>query len=59
MSETEPKKAGMAGGFFIAAGLLGGTIIGVYVGQASVGMVTGLALGVAAALLVWFLDRGK
>ena len=59
MSETKPEKTRMAGGFFVALGLLGGAIAGVAKGQPSIGMVAGLGLGMAAALFVWFLDRRK
>lgn len=59
MSETNPEKTNMAGGFFIAAGLLGGAIVGVATGQPSVGMIAGFALGIAVAALVWLLDRRK
>jgi hypothetical protein len=59
MKDTEPKKANMAGGIFMAIGMLGGAIAGIFVGQPSAGMVIGLALGGVAALAVWYLDRSK
>ena len=59
MKDTEPKKASMAGGIFMAIGMLGGAIVGIFAGQPSAGMVIGLALGGAAALYVWYLDRSK
>lgn len=49
----------MAGGIFLALGLLIGAGFGLYVGQPSLGMVVGFAVGVVAALLVWFLNRGS
>lgn len=49
----------MAGGFFIAGGMLGGAIAGIIYGQPSAGMVGGLLLGTAAAILVWLTDRSR
>lgn len=49
----------VAGGFFIAAGLLGGAVAGVYFGEPSIGMVAGLGFGILVALGIWFRDRGK
>ncbi len=56
MASPSPKNR-IAGGFFIAAGMLGGGIIGVFSGQPSLYMVIGLALGCAIALGIWFVDR--
>ena len=52
--ENQKNKA--AGGIFIAIGMLGGAIVGVIMDQPSAGMVIGLGLGIAAAVLVWFID---
>jgi hypothetical protein len=46
-----------AGGFPIALGALGGTAVGLYTGQPSIGFLAGLAVGVALALLIWWRDR--
>ncbi|NJM50451.1 MAG: hypothetical protein HC843_05815 [Sphingomonadales bacterium] len=59
MNEMKPKENKRAGGIFIAAGLLGGAIIGIAMGQPSIGMVVGLAAGTLAALLVWFWDTAR
>ncbi|MFC4292746.1 hypothetical protein ACFOWX_10010 [Sphingorhabdus arenilitoris] len=59
MNEMKPKDNKMAGGIFVAAGLMGGAIIGIAYGQPSIGMVAGLAVGAAAALLVWFWDVAR
>jgi Na+/proline symporter len=56
---NEPKNKSMAGGVFIALGLIGGVIAGVYYNQASAGMVIGLGVGAAVALLVWVIDRKR
>ena len=48
-----------AGGIFIAIGMLGGAIVGVIMDQPSAGMVIGLGAGIAAAVLVWFIDSKR
>ncbi|MGB5483831.1 hypothetical protein [Parasphingorhabdus sp.] len=45
------------GGVFIAIGAIGGVFAGIYLGQPSAGLLAGLALGAAAALLVWLKGR--
>lgn len=52
-----PPRSPSAGGFPIAVGALGGTAIGLYVGQPSIGFLVGTAAGVALALLIWWRDR--
>jgi zinc transporter ZupT len=59
MTTNNSKKPIMAGGVFIALGLLLGAGFGIYVGQPSFGMVLGLVMGVSAALLVWLYDRAR
>ena len=59
MNEPYQKQNGVAGGIFIAIGLLGGAIIGTLKGQSSIGMVAGLGLGILAAVLVWLYDRAR
>ena len=50
----------IGGGILVAAGLFGGVVIGSMFGQSSVGLVVGLVLGLAAALLVgWWANRGR
>jgi len=49
--------ASRAAGFFIAAALIVGAIIGVALGQPSMGVVAGAAIGIAIALALWLLDR--
>jgi hypothetical protein len=57
MSETENSQPRLAGGIFIAIGLLLGAIAGVALDQPSAGMVIGMGIGVAVAVAVWLLDR--
>ncbi|WEK41677.1 MAG: hypothetical protein P0Y64_09545 [Candidatus Sphingomonas colombiensis] len=47
-----------AGGFLIASGVLGGAIIGFAFGQATIGLLIGLTLAIAASIAMWLRDRG-
>lgn len=61
-NEQEPgngpiRKSGKnAGGFFIAAGCIAGTIGGGLLGQPSIGFLGGLAAGAAIAIAMWYFD---
>jgi hypothetical protein len=57
MTDTNPSRAPMAGGFLMAAGTLIGAIGGAFLGQPSLGFVLGLALGGVAALAIWWRGR--
>ena len=46
-----------AGGFPIAILTLAGTIIGVALGQSTIGILAGVAFGCGVALLLWLRDR--
>ncbi len=59
MTEDKQNGNGRAGGVFIALGLLFGAVIGVVVRQPSIGMVAGLGVGVAIALVLWLRDKRK
>ncbi len=59
MNNQENRVPRLAGGIFIAVGMLGGAIVGVIVDQPSAGMVIGLGLGVAAAALTWLIDSRR
>jgi hypothetical protein len=59
MSETNDSQPRLAGGIFIALGLLFGAIGGVAMNQPSAGMIIGFGTGVAIALLVWLFDRKR
>lgn len=56
---SQPNRPSAAGGFFIAAGALGGTVVGIALRQPSLGFLGGLALGAAVALAVWLIDRRR
>lgn len=59
MSGTEKSPPRLAGGIFIALGLLAGAVGGVVMNQPSAGMVIGFGVGSAIALLVWLFDRKR
>ena len=59
MNSSNPQSPRLAGGFFIAAGMLGGAIIGLVYRQPSLGMVLGLGLGTVVALIIWLIDRKR
>ncbi len=46
-----------AGGALIALGSIGGAAIGFLIGEATPGFLIGIALGIAASLLIWWRDR--
>lgn len=49
----------MGGGIFIVIGLLIGIAVGIWQGQISLGLITGFAFGVVAAIALWLFDRNK
>jgi len=57
MSQPTPSSA--AGGFFIALGALGGTVVGIALRQPSIGFLSGLAIGALIAVAVWLIDRRR
>lgn len=59
MSENNDSPPRLAGGIFIALGLLFGAIGGIALDQPSAGMMIGFAAGIGIALLVWLFDRKR
>jgi uncharacterized protein YqgC (DUF456 family) len=59
MSGTENSPPRLAGGIFIALGLLIGAIIGVFMDQPSAGAVIGMAIGTVIAVAIWVMDRKR
>ena len=59
MSGTENNQPRLAGGIFIAFGLLIGAIIGVAMDQPSAGTVIGMAIGTVIAVVIWIMDRKR
>lgn len=54
-----PSPPRRAGGALLAAGILGGVVIGSVLGQPSIGFLAGLGIGLAAVALVWAGDRKR
>lgn len=59
MTESENSRPRLAGGIFIALGLLIGAIGGIAMNQPSAGMVIGLGVGSAIAIVIWLQDRKR
>jgi hypothetical protein len=51
------QKSAAGGGCLIFAGFILGSLIGIYLGQASYGMLIGLGTGIVLALAQWLLSR--
>lgn len=47
------------GGIFLFLGLLVGSITGIALNEASIGMITGFGVGGLLAILVWIFDRKR
>lgn len=58
-SSSGNERPRLAGGIFIFLSLLAGTIGGVFLGQPSLGMIGGFAVGVTLALVVWLIDHNR
>ncbi len=56
-SSSDGSKNRNGGGVFIAIGAIAGAFVGGFMGQASAGLLAGLALGGLAALLIWWQGR--
>lgn len=52
-------KKSSAGGVFIALLSIGGTILGGLMGQPTIGLLAGIALGVALALALWWNEEHR
>lgn len=52
-------KPSSGGGVFIALLTIAGAIIGGLMGQPSIGMLSGIALGVAIAVALWLTERKR
>ena len=54
---SPPAPPRRAGGFLLIVALLAGVVIGIHRGQPMAGTLIGFGVGVAAAVVVWLLDR--
>ena len=59
MSGTQNNQPRLAGGIFVALGLLIGAILGVAFDQPSAGLVIGMAIGSLIAVAIWLFDRKR
>lgn len=57
MSDPD-QRSNSAGGFLLAMSLMVGTIMGLLLGQPSVGFLAGLAIGSIGAVSLWLKGRG-
>jgi uncharacterized membrane protein len=55
MAQSSPPAAG---GVLIALGTLAGAVIGFLLGQPTVGLLTGFAIGAIVAAAMWWRSRG-
>jgi hypothetical protein len=58
MNEQRPKPV-RAGGSVLAGSILAGTLIGVLAGEASIGFLGGLGVGILFLTLLWLRDRSR
>lgn len=56
---SKPDKTPRAGGALIAIAILVGAVVGIAWRQPVLGLVAGLAAGIALALLVWLMDKRR
>jgi hypothetical protein len=52
-------KSSAGGGCLIFAGFILGALLGILYGQASFGVMIGTAIGIAAAVAMWFAGRKR
>ncbi|MGE4410550.1 MAG: hypothetical protein EP321_07600 [Sphingomonadales bacterium] len=59
MNDRQGGKPAQAGGIFIALLALIGVFAGGFMGQPTIGLLIGLALGIAIALGLWWKERER
>ena len=52
-------KPARAGGILLAFSIVTGALVGALMGQPSIGMVSGLGVGLVLAATLWLLDRRR
>jgi uncharacterized membrane protein len=56
MSDTPAPRAS---GFFIAAAVVIGAVVGARMGQPSIGVLAGAGVGILLAVVLWLVDRRR
>jgi len=56
---SQGRKNPTGAGAIIALLILGGTIVGGFMGQPSIGLLSGTALGVGIAIILWLRERSR
>jgi hypothetical protein len=59
MATPSPKRSPLGGGFLLALSIFAGVIGGGLLGQPSIGLIAGVAVGVLLLGFVWLLDRRR
>lgn len=59
MANPPPRATPMSGGIILALALIVGVVVGMARGEASMGFVWGLGVGLAGLLIVWLIDRRR
>lgn len=57
MADLRQNRGPVAGGAILALTIMGGAAIGVAMGQPSIGLIGGIVVGAAIALVIWRRDR--
>ena len=53
------RRTPMAGGFFLMAAIIAGTVLGVVIGNPMKGILIGTGIGIAIAVATWAIDRRR
>lgn len=59
MASPPPSRGTSAGGFLIAVGAIGGAAVGFAIDEVTPCFLIGTALGIAAAIALWLVDRRR
>ncbi len=56
---ANPPRPSAAGGVLVAVGAILGAVVGVSRQQPTLGMIVGIAVGAALAVVIWLRDRAR
>ena len=54
-----PRSPNAAGGIFLALGAIGGAVLGMMTAQPTMGLLAGFGAGLAVAVTLWLVQRGR